>query len=177
MKMADKYIYLYGIRFAGKTCILETLKQNKTIIEAKPTLAINMDRLEINELVFKVWDTPGQPSLLRLTWTQFKNMGLINATEALIFILDTADEENFKVAKEEFLEVLNDKACKGKDLIFCFHKMDLQEAKDNLQEAKDLFDLNSIKKRMVYVVETSVKTLDSICELKNKLYSLSIANI
>ena len=99
-------------------------------------------------------------------------MGL-NRDMLLIFILDTADKENFIVAKEEFLEVFNDKVSKDKDLIFCFHKMDLQEAKDNLQEAKELFDFDSIKKRNVYVLETSVKTLDSICELKNKLYSLS----
>jgi len=171
--MVDKYIYLYGIRFAGKTCILETLKKNETITEAKPTLAVNMDRLTINDLEFKIWDTPGQPSLLRLTWSQFKNMGL-SKDMVLIFILYTADKAKFETAREEFLSVLNDKASKGKDLIFCFHKIDLQEAKDNLQEAKEFLDLDSIKKRNVYILETSVKTLDSICEIKNKLYSVSI---
>lgn len=131
-----------------------------------------MDRLRIKDLEFKIWDTPGQPSLLRLTWSQFKNMGL-NKDMVLLYILDTADNAKFETAREEFQSVLNDKASKGKDLLFCFHKIDLQEAKNNLQEAKEFFDLDSIKKRNVYILETSVKTLDSICEIKNKLYSAS----
>ena len=90
----------------------------------------------------------------------------------MIFILDTADKNNFETAKNEFLEVLNDPESNKAPLLFSFHKMDLKEAKDNLEEANKLFDLDSIKGREVITIETSVKDLDSIANFKEKLLSL-----
>jgi len=86
-----------------------------------------------------------------------------------MFVLDTADNLRFEEAKREFYSILNDTNLKGVPLIFCFHKMDLVSAHENLIEAQNTFELNSIKERKVIFLETSILLKDSIEKLKEKM--------
>lgn len=158
-------VFLYGLDQAGKTAISDTIKLGKTVDMTRPTLAIIMNQTIIKNLAFFIWDMPGQIAL-RKSWKD----GLFRS-KLLIFVLNTANKERFEEAKEVFLEIINNPETEGLPLIFCFHKMDLQEAKDNLQEAKNEFQLNSIAERKVFVQETSIKEMDTIEKLKEVMSS------
>ncbi|HEY0090212.1 MAG TPA: ADP-ribosylation factor-like protein [Candidatus Lokiarchaeia archaeon] len=156
-------VFLYGLDYAGKTALSETIKRDLTFTNTKPTLSIIMSKMLIKNTTFFIWDAPGQTSL-RDTWERG-----VKGSKLLIFVLDTSDNQRFEEAKREFYSILNDTTLKGIPLIFCFHKMDLGTAQENLIEAQNKFELNSIKERKVILLETSIMLMDSIEALKEKM--------
>jgi len=161
--MTDIKVFLYGLDNAGKTALSETLKRDITFTNTKPTLSIIMSKMLIKNIAFFIWDAPGQISL-RDTWERGAK-----GSKLLMFVLDTADNQRFEEAKREFYSILNDTELNRISLIFCFHKMDLVSAQEHLIEAQNKFDLNSMKERKVILVETSIKLMDSIEKLKEKM--------
>ena len=59
----------------------------------------------------------------------------------------------------------------GIPLIFCFHKMDLQAAKDNLIKTKEFFNLDSIENRSINTLETSIHDQDSMNAIRDSMAS------
>ncbi|MFO8019268.1 MAG: ADP-ribosylation factor-like protein [Promethearchaeia archaeon] len=108
-------------------------------------------------------NSPGQIQY-RKKWSK----GVLD-TNILVFVLDTADKERFDEAKKELYRLLNNLDTRGAPLIVCFHKMDLDAAQENFEEAKDMLELSKIDKREGYWFKTSVKTREGIEELKEKL--------
>jgi small GTP-binding protein len=164
--MTDIKAFLYGLDFAGKTAISETVKRKITFDNTRPTIRIMITQTMINNLNFYIWDLPGQTGL-RDKWIK-----ALERSEVLLFILDTADKERFIEAKKEFYSILNNPESKGVPLIFCFHKMDLSEARNNLPEAQTEFGLDYIKDRQINILETSINNLSTIEELKDKMVSI-----
>ncbi|MFX1394721.1 MAG: ADP-ribosylation factor-like protein [Promethearchaeota archaeon] len=163
--MPDIKVFLYGLDFAGKTALSETIKHAKTFVDTKPTIRVIISNTLIKNISFYIWDLPGQIGL-RDKWLK-----ALEHSKILIFVLDTADTHRFPEAKKEFFSILNHPESKGIPLIFCFHKMDLQEAKNNLTEAQAVFDLKYIKDRQIVLLETSINLLDTIEELKERMVS------
>jgi len=163
--MPDIKVFLYGLDFAGKTALSETIKREITFDDTKPTIRVVISNTYIKNMSFYIWDLPGQMGL-RNKWIK-----ALEHSKLLIFVLDTADIKRFTEAKKEFFSILNHPDSKRIPLIFCFHKMDLQEAKNNLTEAQTVFDLKYIKNRLVIILKTSIKLLDTVEELKEKMVS------
>ena len=156
-------VFLYGLDYAGKTALSETIKRDLTFTNTKPTLSIIMSKMLIKNTTFFIWDAPGQTSL-RATWDRGAK-----GSKLLMFVLDTSNNQRFEEAKNEFYSILNDNELKGIPLIFCFHKMDLVSAQENLMDAQNKFELNSIKERKVILLETSIMLKDTIETLKEKM--------
>lgn len=163
--MVDIKVFLFGLDFAGKTALSETINRKNTFEDTKPTMRTTIMKILIKNMSFYIWDLPGQTGL-RNTWIK-----TLQDSKILIFILDTADMQRFTEGKKEFFSILNRSESKGIHLIFCFHKMDLQEAKNNLAEAQTMFDLKHIKNRQVIILKTSIKSLNTVDELKEKMAS------
>lgn len=158
-------VFLFGIGEAGKTAITETMNREDPFEKTKPTLAVIMSKMLVRNAAFIIWDVPGQISL-RTTWN-----ASLKGSKLLIFVLDTANKERFDESKNVFLDIINDRETLGIPLIFCFHKMDLQAAKDNLIEAQEFFDLNSIENRKVNTLETSIHDKDSMNAIRDSMAS------
>ena len=156
-------VFLYGLDYAGKSALSETIKRDITFTNTKPTLSIIMSKMLIKNITFVIWDAPGQISL-RDTWESGAK-----GSKLLMCVIDTADNQRFEEAKKEFYSILNNYELKGIPLIFCFHKMDLVSAQENLIEAQKKFELNSIKERKVILLETSIMLKDAIEKLKEKM--------
>ncbi len=148
-----------------------TIKNKKTIETTIPTLAFNIEKLVIKDLEFQIWDAPGQKTL-RDVWKSGYERAKI-----LIFVLDTADKMRYKEAREEFFKVLDNPVTWGIPLIFCYHKMDLDEAQENIYEAKKIFNLSSVRGRKIIAYETSIMQLETLTKLESTLVNIILGTM
>nr|MDO8115483.1 ADP-ribosylation factor-like protein [Candidatus Sigynarchaeota archaeon] len=155
-------IFLFGIDNAGKTALSMTIK-NEKVVNLAPTTAFNISKWVIKALEFAVWDAPGQIKY-REEWID----GLDQA-QVLMFVLDTTDAARFDESKRELDRILNDQQAARVPLVFCFHKMDLPEAKANHAKAQEVFKLSEIRNRKVYSFDTSIKNPESLNPVKDAL--------
>ncbi|MHA1150630.1 MAG: ADP-ribosylation factor-like protein [Promethearchaeota archaeon] len=173
--MMDSYkTFLFGLDAAGKTSLSETVKNGETVLNDKPSVAINFDTWHAGEdtqFSFNVWDVPGQISL-RAIWRKS-----IVKTEILIFVLDTANDSKYEEAKKELYGLLHDEQTENLPLIVCYHKWDLEKSKENRIYAEQYLELDTLKDRDVYQLETSVFNLDSVETLKDIMVSIIEKNI
>ncbi|MHA1274723.1 MAG: ADP-ribosylation factor-like protein [Promethearchaeota archaeon] len=163
--------FLFGLDYAGKTSLSQTIIRGRIYANEKPSVAISFDTWDFGEITFQVWDLPGQISL-RTIWKR----SLIR-TEIFLYILDTSDNSRFDEAREELFAVINDKLTEGMPLIVCLHKFDLEDSKKNKEYAIEALRLNQIKNREVYILETSIYNPDSIKNLKDTMLSIVIKDI
>jgi small GTP-binding protein len=158
-------IFLFGIDFAGKTAILNCLKYG-TPKKTKPTLAFNIVSLELEGFELQVWDAPGQQNLRKL-W----NNGF-NKARFMIFVLDVADSNRYQEALNEFIKVTNEPDSKSLPILFCFHKMDLLEAQENLERSKLTFSKVISENKVAYILETSIFQDNTIEKLKKTIIQM-----
>jgi len=149
-------IFLFGLDQAGKTALSNFIKEKKET-NPRPTLSFNVGQWIIRDLEFQIWDAPGQISL-RYVWDKG-----FDRAKIMIFVLDSSKPERFPEAKQELDKVLQNLDTRGIPLIFCFHKMDLPNAKENITQAREILKLLLITDRYVKVFHTSVK-MDSEVE-------------
>lgn len=83
------------------------------------------------------WDIGGQQRI-RALWRHY-----FSGTDALIFVIDSADTERIKDAKAELQNVMSDKELKKCLVAVVANKQDLSDAKDP-KEIKELLELDSL---------------------------------
>lgn len=159
-------IVVLGLDNSGKTTLTKFIKDDTAVESTTPTLSFNIDNLIIKDIEFVFWDSPGQVNY-RNKWKR----GVLDA-KIILFLLDTSDSERFEEAKKELDGILTDLNTRGIPLIFCFHKMDLQEAKDNYVKARELFKLQRVGEREVQRYQTSVHETDGVKKVKDKLVEI-----
>ncbi|MHA1370550.1 MAG: ADP-ribosylation factor-like protein [Promethearchaeota archaeon] len=164
--MIFQKIFLFGIDNSGKTSLSEALRTGKYEGNYFPTTTWDIKALFLEHfkesIEFSIWDAPGQVCY-RDTWCD----GYTGAS-LMIFVLDTAAKNRFEEAKEALENVLKDERTDGIPLVFLFHKIDLEDARQNYYGAQDMFKPSLIQKRDVYQLHTSIKykiTLDDLREL------------
>ena len=159
-------MFVFGLGKAGKTAIISTLKEGKTVDQTVPTLSLLVSKYFVEKVQFHIWDAPGQVKF-RHTWAQ----GYQNA-DLLVFVLDTADKEKFHMAKEEFDNVLEKNP--GTNVVFLYHKMDLDAAEQNFEDAMELFSLANYRRRKIVSFKTSIYDPDSLKPFKKVLEEISM---
>src|SRR4051812_19130590 len=86
-------ILMLGLDAAGKTTIVYKLKLGE-YLSTVPTIGFNVENVEYKNLRMTIWDIGGQKKLRDLWRHYYSN------TDAIIFIIDSSDEERIDVAKE-----------------------------------------------------------------------------
>jgi len=130
-------IVILGLNNAGKTTILYRLHLGH-VITTQPTIGSNVEEVTHNNINFQVWDLGGQDSL-RALWGTY-----LCQTEAVIFVVDSNDQENLVVAKMELFNVLLHDSLKNKLLLLLANKQDIQGCRTAGQICEDL-NLHAIK--------------------------------
>jgi small GTP-binding protein len=156
---------LFGLDNAGKTAISMTLK-NEKVVSILPTKTFEITRWIIKALEIAAWDAPGQTKY-REGWKKGYEDALV-----LMYVLDTTDAARFDESKREFDKILNANETAGMPLLFCFHKMDLPEARANHDTAVKVFNLRQIRNRKVYTFDTSITDPGSFNPLKDALVKI-----
>ena len=157
-------VFVFGLDNAGKTSLLKYLKEEEVVDDPSPTREFDVIKLVIENQNFFIWDAPGQVKY-REQWER----GVLDS-DLLIFVLDTADKERFDEARMELDIILNNFDTKGVPIIICFHKIDLENAKENMKEAIKIIELHEIKERNVNWLKTSVISKEGIEDLEQMIY-------
>ncbi|XP_067418856.1 ADP-ribosylation factor-like protein 11 [Emydura macquarii macquarii] len=115
----DARVVMLGLDFAGKSTILYKLKSDEPV-ETSPTVGFNVESLEIpGRMSLTLWDVGGQDKL-RASWKDY-----LEDTDALIFVLDSADKTRLPEALAELEKVLNNINMTGVPILFLANKQEL----------------------------------------------------
>jgi ADP-ribosylation factor-like protein 5B len=125
-----------GLNNAGKTTILYKLALNEVIV-TQPTIGSNVEEVHHNNLRMQVWDLGGQESL-RHTWDAY-----YQNTNAVIYVIDSADDSNIKASKHEFFSMLLHNDLRDAAILIFANKSDLPTARD-VGEITDLYGLHMV---------------------------------
>eukprot|EP01138_Halocafeteria_seosinensis_P016227 gb/GECG01016557.1/.p1 GENE.gb/GECG01016557.1/~~gb/GECG01016557.1/.p1 ORF type:complete len:183 (+),score=18.99 gb/GECG01016557.1/:1-549(+) len=140
-------ILILGLDNAGKTTILFRLQVDQPITTV-PTIGFNVETLQYKNIKFQVWDLGGQTSIRPYWRCYYPN------TDAIIFVVDSADQERLETARQELHAMLQEEDLKDAILLVMANKQDQPGAlrADGISEA---LNLSAIKNRQWSIQETS----------------------
>jgi ADP-ribosylation factor-like protein 1 len=117
-------ILILGLDNAGKTTILYKLQNEAEDEEVMtiPTIGFNVETLQYKNIKFQVWDLGGQTSIRPYWRCYYPN------TDAIIFVVDSADRERLAVARQELQAMLDEEELKDAILLVLANKQDQKGA-------------------------------------------------
>ncbi|MFX0083411.1 MAG: PAS domain S-box protein [Candidatus Hodarchaeota archaeon] len=152
-KHKDAKILVFGLSYAGKTTLINCLKEdmNKKTL---PTTYIDVSRIVINKVSLFTYDTPGQIKFRNLWKPYLKNQ------DGLVFVLDIADKEQFSAAREILHNVVDLPDMEGLPLLILFNKIDLEEP--NIEALKKEMKFDNFTNRPIQCYLTCGLTGENI---------------
>jgi small GTP-binding protein len=127
----DKRVLMLGLDAAGKTTILYQLKLGETNTTI-PTIGFNVENVQYKKVNMNIWDVGGQQRI-RPLWRHYTAN-----TDALIFVVDSADKDRIEEAAEEFQSLLADDGLRNSSILVFANKADLPGAMNVKTIAKHL---------------------------------------
>ena len=115
-------IIILGMQNAGKTTILYRLSLGQ-LVKTTPTIGSNVEELTYNNVKFQAWDLGGQESTRSVWDVYYMN------TDAIVYVIDSIDEEYYEESKTQFHKMLNNPALKNATILIFANKQDLPGAK------------------------------------------------
>lgn len=157
-------VFVFGIDNAGKTSLMRLLSTGKfdqNYFPATKKFRITNVKLESGTKLV-MWDMPGQ-RIFRPDWLRGAQ-----ASNLLLFMLDSADTVRFAEAKLELSNMLKLYDLQNLPLAFLVNKVDLLEEYNIIQqEIIDYFDLDSLDGRSYILIPTSLPDRKGIDTLLN----------
>ena len=147
-------ILMLGLDSAGKTTILYQLKLGE-MAATTPTLGVNVETVTYKNIEFMVMDMGGQDKI-RALWSHYYEGG-----DAIIFVVDSADEERLPLVKVELDKLMQEENLKDALLLVYANKQDIPEAL-SVQQVADALELTSIPRRSWYIQACSATTGDGL---------------
>lgn len=124
-------IVIVGLNNAGKTTILYKLHLGQVIL-TQPTIGSNVEEVKHKNAKFQVWDIGGQENL-RAGWSTY-----FQDTDAVVFVVDSNDQENMILAKMELFNVVLHEDLKYACLLVLANKQDITGSRNAGEVAEDL---------------------------------------
>jgi len=140
-------ILILGLDSAGKTTILYKLQCGE-VVTTIPTIGFNVETVTYKNIRFQVWDLGGQSSIRPYWRCYYQN------TNAIIYVVDSADIERLSVAKEELMSMLEEDELQGTPLLVFANKQDLPAAATEAA-VSEVLGLSSMKNRQWAIYKTS----------------------
>mmetsp|Transcript_28573 Transcript_28573/g.37417 ORF Transcript_28573/g.37417 Transcript_28573/m.37417 type:complete len:184 (+) Transcript_28573:128-679(+) len=142
-------ILILGLDNAGKTTILYRLQNDSDeVIQTIPTIGFNVETLQYKNIKFQVWDLGGQTSIRPYWRCYYPN------TDAIIFVVDSADAERVSIARQELQAMLEEEDLRDAILLVFANKQDQRGALNSAQISEAL-GLAEIRNRQWSIQETS----------------------
>lgn len=151
----DVRILILGLDAAGKTTILYQLSSGEYIQKLQPTVAFNLERIEVGNLVLHVWDLGGQYQL-RPFWRLY-----YRETCGIVFVIDSTNVERLDLCSKELYSLLEEEELLNVPLVILANKQDLPNAM-SVDELTNKLKLASIKERSWTIYPTSAVTGEGI---------------
>ena len=143
-------ILILGIQNAGKTSILYRLSLGQ-FVKTTPTIGSNVEEINHNNVKMQAWDLGGQEKM-RSVWDVY----YLNS-DAIIYVIDSNDFENFEGSKNQFYLLLKNEALKNAVLLIFANKQDLITSK-KISELIQIYDFDNIKDHIWHIQPCSALT-------------------
>jgi len=129
-------ILTLGLDNAGKTTILKCLA-SEDISSITPTQGFNIKSVQSQGFKLNVWDIGGQRKI-RPYWKNY-----FDNTDALIYVIDSADRKRFEETGEELFDLLDEEKLAAVPLLVYANKQDLFNASraDEISKGLNLISL------------------------------------
>lgn len=155
LKKKDCRILMLGLDAAGKTTILYQLKLGE-VSQTVPTIGFNFESVEYKNLKFNVFDIGGQTQLRNLWRHYYQNCN------ALIYVLDSADNSRFKLAQETLHNLLDEEDLKGIPVLLYANKYDI--ANTSVHKIAEELEMNKLKDHKWKIQSSCALTRDGLYE-------------
>lgn len=150
-------ILVLGLDAAGKTTILYRIHSPEAVVHTVPTIGFNVETVSYKNIKFQVWDLGGQTNIRPYWRCYFPN------TNAIIFVVDSADVERLATAKKELHALLEEEELKNALLLVFANKQDCPGALSE-SEISEALSLTSIKNHTWHVRKTSATKGEGLFE-------------
>jgi ADP-ribosylation factor-like protein 2 len=140
-------VLMVGLDNAGKTTIVKRVN-GESIDEISPTLGFNIKTMTHGAYALNIWDVGGQKTL-RSYWKNY-----YEATDALIWVVDSADVRRMEDCKRELAAVLGEEKLAGASALIFANKRDIQGAMD-VESMVDALGLRQLENRHWKIVGCS----------------------
>ena len=140
-------IIILGMQNAGKTTILYRLSLGQ-LVKTSPTIGSNVEEITYNNATFQAWDLGGQESTRSLWDVYYMN------TDAVVYVIDSQDDEYFNESKAQFHKLLKHQALKNATVLIFANKQDLPGAKPVNTIIQD-YELDKIKSHIWHIQSCS----------------------
>ncbi|ORX74765.1 P-loop containing nucleoside triphosphate hydrolase protein [Linderina pennispora] len=174
----DEYtILMLGLDGSGKTTLLERIKHmyiGLPLMDAdkiKPTVGVNIGKVHVKRTLLKFMDLGGARELQGI-WESYYGDG-----HALLFVIDSVDEERLGEAKQTLLRLMKDRELEGIPMLVLANKQDTQDA-GSLVHVKEVVNTlaDCMDARDVRVMDASGKEGHGVKAAIDWLYSRIIEN-
>lgn len=149
-------ILILGLDGAGKTTLLYRLQGGETVTTI-PTIGFNVEQVCHRNLKLQVWDLGGQTSIRPYWRCYFTN------TDAIIYVVDSADRNRMGVAREELVLMLDEEELRKAILLVLANKQDMPNAM-TVTEVHQALGLDLLKNRTFQIFKTSAIKGDGLDE-------------
>nr|ACO14774.1 GTP-binding ADP-ribosylation factor homolog 1 protein [Caligus clemensi] len=149
-------ILILGLDGAGKTTLLYRLQVGE-VVNTIPTIGFNVEQVVYDNIKFQVWDLGGQTSIRPYWRCYYSN------TDAIIYVVDSADRDRIGISKEELLSMLEEEELSDAILLVMANKQDIPGAMSPA-EVHSALGLASLKNRTFQIFKTSIIQNDGLDE-------------
>ena len=134
-----QHVAIIGLDAAGKTTIMKRILRSEYTL-SKPTFGVNIEVYKYRTLEFVVWDLGGHAPIRKTLWKKF-----VTKAQTIVFVVDSADQKRFPLAKEVFYESLENTEPTA-PILFLANKSDKSEAASSVEvmEALELQNMTRI---------------------------------
>jgi small GTP-binding protein len=150
-------VLILGLDCAGKTTILYRLQLNRVEPHYPPTVAFNLETVDVGNLKLQIWDLGGQDQLRAFWYLYFTD------TNGVLFVIDSADRGRIELCANELKTLLTDEGLQGIPLCVVANKQDLANAM-TVEELTEKLELRQYRERTWTVVPASAVKGDGVKE-------------
>lgn len=113
--------------------------------DSVPTVGLNIEHLTHKRYSITFWDVGGQATKL---WKHY-----FDKIDAVIFVIDSTDEEKLLFARDEFHRILRDENLTGIPVLILYNKKDLTSKTKSQEYLNSKLDVDTLKKDREIVME------------------------
>lgn len=111
-------------------------------------IGFNVETVVYNNIKFQMWDLGGQTSIRPYWRCYYAN------TDAIIYVVDSCDEERMGIARQELYAMLEEEELKDAILLVFANKQDMEGAQ-SVEQVSSKLGLSKIKNRQWTIFKTS----------------------
>ncbi|UKJ88961.2 hypothetical protein MACJ_002207 [Theileria orientalis] len=153
-------VRIAGLPGSGKTSIINYIKDGKTILSTEPEENSDADYIIYDKWKLMIWT--GELDIAKIS-TPDQDEGINEErSNAIIFVIDGTDEENFLKVRDELRREL-ERSKFSPELLIMINKCDDQTC-SSIDELYTLLEVNKIIDRHVHVQHTSALTGEGVKE-------------